>query len=63
MGADALVYCLEQLTDYEQFERLCHDLMVSDGLSVLVDIGEVMPLGVPVYTYRNFPRRPGLTVE
>jgi hypothetical protein len=33
------------------------------GLSVLVDIGEVMPLGVPVYTYRNFPRRPGLTVE
>ena len=34
------------------------------GLSVLVDIGEVMgDFGVPVYTYRNFPRRPGLTVE
>ena len=33
------------------------------GLSVLVDIGELMPLGVPVYTYRNFPRRSGLTVE
>jgi hypothetical protein len=33
------------------------------GLSVLVDIGEVMPLGVPIYTYRNFPRKPGLTVE
>ena len=33
------------------------------GLSVLVDIGEVMPMGVPIYTYRNFPRRPGLTVE
>ena len=34
------------------------------GLSVLVDIGEVMgEFGVPIYTYRNFPRRPGLTVE
>ena len=34
------------------------------GLSVLVDIGEVMGgVGVPIYTYRNFPRRPGLTVE
>ena len=34
------------------------------GLSVLVDIGEVMEgVGVPIYTYRNFPRRPGLTVE
>jgi hypothetical protein len=34
------------------------------GLSVLVDIGEVMgDFGVPVYTYRNFPRKPGLTVE
>jgi len=34
------------------------------GLSVLVDIGEVMgEFGVPVYTYRNFPRKPGLTVE
>ena len=34
------------------------------GLSVLVDIGEVMEgVGVPIYTYRNFPRRSGLTVE
>ena len=34
------------------------------GLSVLIDIGEVMDeIGVPIYTYRNFPRRPGLTVE
>ena len=31
---------------------------------MLVDIGEVMgDFGVPIYTYRNFPRRPGLTVE
>jgi hypothetical protein len=27
MGADAAIYCLEQVTDYAQFERLCHDLM------------------------------------
>jgi hypothetical protein len=34
------------------------------GISVLIDIGEVMGgIGVPIYTYRNFPRRPGLTVE
>ncbi len=34
------------------------------GLSVLVDVGEVVAgVGVPIYTYRNFPRRPGLTVE
>ena len=33
------------------------------GLSLLIDIGEVMPGGVPLYTYRNFPRKPGLTVE
>jgi hypothetical protein len=34
------------------------------GLSILVDIGEVMgEFGVPIYTYRNFPRKPGLTVE
>jgi len=34
------------------------------GISVLIDIGEVMDgVGVPIYTYRNFPRKPGLTVE
>ncbi len=33
------------------------------GISLLIDIGETMPLGVPIYTYRNFPRREGLTVE
>ena len=34
------------------------------GISVLIDIGELMgEIGVPVYTYRNFPRKPGLTVE
>jgi hypothetical protein len=45
---------------------LHHDGEINQGtgLSVLVDIGELMgEIGVPVYTYRNFPRKPGLTVE
>lgn len=37
------------------------------GLSILIDVGEVMGDGktfaVPIYTYRNFRRQPGLTVE
>ena len=33
------------------------------GLSVQVDIGEVRPMGIPVYTYRSFRRESGLTVE
>ncbi|MGD9290541.1 MAG: hypothetical protein PVG74_23170 [Desulfobacterales bacterium] len=34
MAADAIVYCLENLTDYAQFERLSHDLMLVDDKSV-----------------------------
>jgi len=36
------------------------------GLSILIDVGETMdndPLKIPIYTYRSFPRRSGLTVE
>ena len=37
------------------------------GLSILIDIGETMSdgdgFGVPIYTYRNFRRKSGLTVE
>ncbi|MFH1924707.1 MAG: hypothetical protein ABIP48_33060, partial [Planctomycetota bacterium] len=37
------------------------------GLSLLIDVGEVMgdgkDFGVPIYTYRNFRRESGLTVE
>ncbi len=36
------------------------------GLSLLIDIGETINNGVfqvPLYTYRNFPRQEGLTVE
>jgi hypothetical protein len=42
---------------------LIGDMNEGKGISVLIDIGEVMPGGVPIYTYRNFPRKPGLTVE
>jgi hypothetical protein len=39
MAADPLVYCLEQLTDYDQFERLCHDLMALDGYRGIEPLG------------------------
>ena len=43
---------------------LMGDMNQGEGISVLIDIGEVMrEIGVPIYTYRNFPRRSGLTVE
>jgi len=43
---------------------LLGDMNDGYGISVLIDIGEVMPeLGFPIYTYRNFPRLKGLTVE
>jgi hypothetical protein len=39
MAADPLVYCLEHITDYDQFERLCHDLMALDGYNAIEPIG------------------------
>ena len=37
------------------------------GISILIDVGEAMgdgkDFGVPIYTYRNFRRQEGLTVE
>ncbi len=39
MAADLLVYCLEQVTDYEQFERLAHDLMALDGYRNIEPLG------------------------
>jgi len=37
------------------------------GLSILIDVGEMVgdgeSLGMPIYTYRNFRRKSGLTVE
>jgi hypothetical protein len=39
MSANPIVYCLEQLTDYRQFERLCSDIMAGSGYA------EIEPLG------------------
>jgi hypothetical protein len=43
---------------------LLGDMNDGSGISVLIDIGELMPeIGFPVYSYRNFRRHKGLTVE
>jgi hypothetical protein len=53
----------------QPFEIRCmllSEINAGHGLSVLIDVGEVVNNGtfpVPIYTYRNFPRREGLTVE
>lgn len=39
MAADPLIYCLEHITDYDQFERLCHDLMAMEGFKNIEPIG------------------------
>lgn len=39
MAADRIIYCLEQLTDYYQFERLCHDMMALQGYSNIEPLG------------------------
>lgn len=39
MAADLLVYCLEQVTDYNQFERLSHDLMALNGYPSIEPLG------------------------
>jgi len=39
MGADPIIYCLQELTDYDQFERLCHDLMIALGYQNIEPLG------------------------
>lgn len=39
MSADPIIYCLQELTDYDQFERLCHDLMASQGYPDIEPLG------------------------
>jgi hypothetical protein len=51
---------------YEIRSILLSEINEGRGLSLLIDIGETMDNGllvVPICTYRNFPRREGLTVE
>jgi hypothetical protein len=39
MGANPIIYCLENLTDYFEFERLSTDLMVLQGYSGIEPLG------------------------
>lgn len=39
MGANVTVYCLDKITDYFQFERLCHDLMALEGYPNIEPLG------------------------
>lgn len=39
MSADAIVYCLQELTDYRQFERLCSDVMAGSGYTNIDPLG------------------------
>jgi hypothetical protein len=39
MSADAIVYCLERVTDYRDFERLCSALMAGGGYPCLDPLG------------------------
>ena len=39
MGANVTVYCLDKITDYLQFERLCHDLMTLEGYENIEPLG------------------------
>lgn len=39
MGANVTIYCLEQITDYFEFERLCHDLMAKIGYESIEPLG------------------------
>lgn len=39
MAANITIYCLEKLTDYSDFERLCHDLMLLEGYSSIEPLG------------------------
>jgi hypothetical protein len=45
MAADPVIYCLEHVTDYVQFERLCHDLMASSGYREIEPIGGMKDKG------------------
>ena len=39
MAADPTIYCLEAITDYFEFERLCHDLMSLEGYKSIEPLG------------------------
>ena len=39
MSADPIIYCLQELTDYRQFERLCSDVMAGSGYTNIEPLG------------------------
>src|SRR5215471_1372005 len=39
MAPNVTIYCLEELSDYYEFERLCHDLMALEGHSSIEPLG------------------------
>jgi len=39
MGANPTIYCLENLTDFYDFERLCTDLMALEGYPSIKPLG------------------------
>ncbi len=39
MAADLTIYCLKEVTDYAEFERLCHDLMSLVGYTSIEPLG------------------------
>ena len=39
VSADPIIYCLQQLTDYRQFERLCSDVMAGSGYATIDPLG------------------------
>lgn len=39
MGANPIVYCLQQITDYDQYERLCNDLMSAESYKNIEPLG------------------------
>lgn len=54
MSADPIVYCLEQLTDYAEFERLCHDLMALEGYPGIEPLGGSKDKGRDaIHTHRS----------
>jgi len=39
MAADPIIYCLGELTDYAQFERMAHDILVTRGYPSIEPLG------------------------
>lgn len=45
MASNLTIYCLEKITDYSEFERLCNDLMSREGCSSIEPLGRFSDKG------------------